>query len=473
MPLPQPHPNQQIILNSNARFRVVACGRRFGKTMIGLHEILLHAGERGHTCWWLAPTYDMAAHVWRDLKAAVAKLPGVTLHQTDLRIEFPGGGSIEVHSAHTPDHLRGPGLDFVVLDEAAFMPASVWPEVIRPMLVHSRGAALFLSTPNGKNWFYDLFRLGLPNPTAFPDEPTLTSAAAESVPSSGEQRTGLNPALPSLASNITPLAPANRPISLEPEPLAAESAPLPRVQENRVGELEVNPPYASFHFPTAANPLIAPEELAAIRRETPEYIWQSEYLAEFTDNLGQVFRGIREAATAPLQVTPDPDARYVVGMDWGKDYDYSALVTINANTRQVVAVERFNQVSWALQRGRLKALCDRWNPRVIYAEENSFGSPNIEALQREGFPVRAFKTSPGSKPALIDALSLAIERQHIALQPHEALLHELAAYRLQRLTSGGYSYSAPSGQHDDLVIALALAYYASQRSGLPILSADP
>jgi hypothetical protein len=68
----------------------------------------------------------------------------------------------------------------------------------------------------------------------------------------------------------------------------------------------------------------------------------------------------------------------------------------------------------------------------------------------------------------MDALALAIERPHIALQPHDALINELASCRLQPLASGGYSYSVPSAQHDNLVIALALAYYAAQRSGLPI-----
>lgn len=135
-------------------------------------------------------------------------------------------------------------------------------------------------------------------------------------------------------------------------------------------------------------------------------------------------------------------------------------MVIDADSRHVVALDRFTGVSWALQRGRLKTLYDHWLPAVIWAEANSIGSPNIEALQAEGLPMRAFTTTASSKPPLIESLALAIERREVALLPDEDLLGELAAYTLHALPGGGYRYTAPAGQHDDLVIALALAWYA-------------
>ena len=143
--LPKPHVEQKTILDSQNRFRVVVCGRRFGKTVLGEHAILTRAIRENEACWWLAPTYDMADHVWRDLKTAVRDLPGVQISESDLRMDFRKGGWLAIHSTHTPDHLRGAGLDFVVLDEAAFMPPDVWPEIVRPMLVERKGRALFLS----------------------------------------------------------------------------------------------------------------------------------------------------------------------------------------------------------------------------------------------------------------------------------------------------------------------------------------
>jgi hypothetical protein len=437
--LPGAHPRQKAILNSSARFRVVACGRRFGKTTIGERSILIRASDAGQACWWLSPTYAMAGHVWRDLKTAVRHVPDVQISESDLRMDFPGGGWLEMHSAHNPDHLRGAGLDFAVLDEAAFMPPDIWSEIVRPMLLERKGHALFLSTPFGKNWFYDLYLLGQhPNDfvgtryIASADDINMITIAQEGGSQRSEDR------FPPAQSNRVALAPG-----LEDD-------------------------WHSWSFPSSANPLIDPAELESIRLQTPEHIWLQEYAAEFTDSAGQVFRGIRESAVAPLNAEPVPGARYVVGLDWGRDNDYTAIVVIDTEKSAVVALDRFNQVSWSLQRGRLKAVCDRWKPVVIYAESNSIGSPNIEALQAEGLPVRPFLTTSTSKPPLIDALSLAIERRELALLPDEILLAELASYTFDRLPAGSYRYSAPPGLHDDLVIALALAWYAARHSALPI-----
>jgi terminase large subunit-like protein len=444
LPLPEPHANQVVILDSTTRFRVVVCGRRFGKTVLGEHAILTRVIRDHDACWWLAPTYDMADHVWRDLKAAVRPVPGVQISESDLRIDFPKGGWLAIHSTHTPDHLRGAGLDFVVLDEAAFMTPDIWPEIVRPMLVERKGRALFLSSPNGKNWFYQLYLLGLKTPSA-------RRLAATTAPSEG-----FSPPLYAVRPKEVPVGERG---------LGGEDAEGRRANDLKLGTLNN---WRAFHFSTAQNPLITPGELDAIRAETPERIWREEYEAEFTDDLGQVFRGIREAATAPVDVEPNPGARYVCGLDWGRENDYTAIVVMDVERRALVAIDRFNQVSWSLQRGRLKAMCDRWQPAVIYAESNSIGSPNIEALQAEGLPVRPFVTSATSKPPLIEALSLAIERRDIALLPDESLLAELSVYTMQRLPAGGYHYSAPSGLHDDLVIATALAWYAARHSSLPI-----
>jgi Terminase large subunit, T4likevirus-type, N-terminal len=167
--LPKAHPRQKEILKSKARFRVVACGRRFGKTTLGERAILIRASEKNQACWWLSPTYDMADHVWRDLKAAVRDDPEVQISESNLRMDFSGGGWLEIHSAHNPDHLRGAGLDFVVLDEAAYMFPDIWPEIVRPMLLERKGRALFLSTPWGRNWFYHLYLLGQQTPIPVAD----------------------------------------------------------------------------------------------------------------------------------------------------------------------------------------------------------------------------------------------------------------------------------------------------------------
>ncbi|MFN8374669.1 MAG: terminase family protein [Anaerolineae bacterium] len=380
------HIGQKGILTSKSRFRVVASGRRFGKTLVGQVAILFEASQ-GHACWWLTPTQGMSNQIWRDLKKLVHEYPMVEIRERDHRIDFPNGGLIAVRSAHKPDNLRGAGLDFVVLDEAAFMSAEVWAEIVQPMLLERKGRALFLSSPNGLNWFWNIYQLGLNH-----------------------------------------------------------SKPRKRS-------------WRSFHFTSYDNPLIDPAELEAIRLNTPERVWKTEYLAEFLSDSGSVFRGVREAASAPLDALPVPGRRYVAGLDWARDNDYTCIAVFDAEAKQMVALERFNGVGWELQRGRVKALYERWLPSTIWAEANSIGGPNIEALQAEGLPVRSFTTSAHSKAPLIDALALALERRELTLLPDEVLLAELIAFRMERLPGGGYKYAAPAGGHDDTVIATALAWH--------------
>src|SRR5438128_7057388 len=100
--LPKAHREQKKILSSDARFRVVACGRRFGKTTLGERSILIRAADYNQACWWLSPTYDMADHVWRDLKTAVRDVPDVQINESDLRMDFAGGGWLAIHSTHNP-----------------------------------------------------------------------------------------------------------------------------------------------------------------------------------------------------------------------------------------------------------------------------------------------------------------------------------------------------------------------------------
>ena len=127
---------------------------------------------------------------------------------------------------------------------------------------------------------------------------------------------------------------------------------------------------------------------------------------------------------------------------------------------RMVALERFREIGWELQRSRILALTERWRPALLLAEANSIGEPNLEALQHEGLPIRPFYTTARNKPPLIEALALALERDDLRIQPEPTLLAELAAYQQERLPLGGYRYGAAGGAHDDTVMALALAWRA-------------
>jgi len=153
--LPELHEGQIQVAQSNARFKVLAAGRRWGKTRLGVW-LCLEQAWRGKRAWWIAPTYAMALEGWKDLRNIGVEF-GTIIKESEKTIITPTGGMVSIKSSDNPDRLRGAGLDFVVLDECAFMKENVWAEVVRPTLTERRGGALFISTPKGYNWFSKLF----------------------------------------------------------------------------------------------------------------------------------------------------------------------------------------------------------------------------------------------------------------------------------------------------------------------------
>jgi hypothetical protein len=385
--LPRLHDAQWDIIAHPARFKVAACGRRFGKTLSAGGEAVRYAADGGRV-WWVAPTYDVSRIAWRGVDRLRRQIPGTGERRADRIMEFPGGGTIAFKTASTNVGLRGEGLDFLVIDEAAFVPELIWQEDLRPALSDRLGRALFISTPNGRNWFWRAWLRG---------------------------------------------------------------------QDSEWGD------WASWQYPTEANPYISSDEIDEARHLLPERTFQQEYLAAFLEDGGAVFRNLTACLTAQ-QRAPQPDHEYVFGVDWGKSEDFTAIAVMDRTTRQLVYLDRFNQIGWRVQRGRLASLAATWQPVAIYAEENSMGGPNIEELQAEGLPVIPFTTTANSKGPLIESLALAFERQEIGLydggEHGGTLMAELQAYTMDRLPSGRFRYGAPAGMHDDTVIALALAWEA-------------
>jgi hypothetical protein len=222
------------------------------------------------------------------------------------------------------------------------------------------------------------------------------------------------------------------------------------------------PDWQAWQYPTVSNPYIQPSEVDLQRSMLPARSFEQEYLAEFIDDAGGVFRGVADVCTLPQRTPYSGD--FVMGVDWAKSHDFTVISLIDRETKKQVFMDRFNQVSWEVQRGRLIEIYRQWKPSVIYAESNSIGEPNIEALQREGIPVRPFETTALSKTPLIDALSLAIERKELTLLNNDVQRAELQAYQMERLPSGKYRYGSPDGGHDDTVMALALAWHGCYTS---------
>lgn len=144
------------VYSSSSRFTVVAAGRRWGKTSTGLHKMVCYAASSPRQlCYFVAPTARQAAEIaWRALLENTPRELVRYERRSTLELELINGSTIKLHG---PESLRGVGLDFVMLDEFAYMPPTLWGEVIRPMLADRQGRALISSTPAGFNHFYDLF----------------------------------------------------------------------------------------------------------------------------------------------------------------------------------------------------------------------------------------------------------------------------------------------------------------------------
>lgn len=152
-------PCQSEISNNTARFRVVAAGRRFGKTFLAINEIARFARYPNNRVLYVAPTYRQAKTViWDELKAQLLERRWVKkVNESDLSITLVNNSIISVRSSDNYDALRGGKYNFIVLDECGDINPATWYQVLRPTLSDTGGHALFIGSPRGRNYFYDLW----------------------------------------------------------------------------------------------------------------------------------------------------------------------------------------------------------------------------------------------------------------------------------------------------------------------------
>lgn len=214
----QLHEGQLDIFNDPARFKVVAAGRRFGKSYLACITMLINGLQEENWAgydvtdkevYYVAPTFDQAKKIMWPLLKRLGKLEkegGViasTVENTAVATLI-NGRRISIKGADRPDLLRGVGLSYVVLDEYAFMKPDVWQQIIRPALADVEGEALFIGTPDGKNHFYDLWEYAkshgpiwkawqfesLTNPTLNPDEIKIAIESSHMTMATAKQEFG-------------------------------------------------------------------------------------------------------------------------------------------------------------------------------------------------------------------------------------------------------------------------------------------
>lgn len=161
------YPQAQIFFcDPKYRYRTVVAGRRFGKTVLAMHEVIRAVQGRGRRVAYVAPTLKQARKIfWRELKSALPR-DAVESNSTSLEMWFKDWDSlISLYGAdgENAENIRGIHLDFVVIDECKDVADHVWPQIIMPALAASdTGDALFIGTPGqANNWFLDMYTNGL------------------------------------------------------------------------------------------------------------------------------------------------------------------------------------------------------------------------------------------------------------------------------------------------------------------------
>jgi predicted phage terminase large subunit-like protein len=154
---------QQEVFKDHTRFKVVAAGRRCGKSRLATMMLLIKALEcpAGSAVLYVSPTLGQSRQIIWDSLLEIGRPVIKSAHINNLDVTLINGIKIHIRGADNPDTLRGLSLYYAVLDECAFMREDTWQKIIRASLSDRKGDAMFISTPSGRNWFYDMYKLGI------------------------------------------------------------------------------------------------------------------------------------------------------------------------------------------------------------------------------------------------------------------------------------------------------------------------
>ena len=387
------HSKQIEIFNAfkaGARFLVIACGRRFGKTMLCAFIVIWDALiNKGHNIWIVAPTFPQTDILWEMVIQYMPKEYIRQIYEGRKLIELKNGSRIWAKSADNPQALVGRGLDLIVFDEASMVPIDAW-NYMRPALGDRKGKAIFPTTPKGKNWFYDIY---MKDPKNGGDDDD----------------------------------------------------------------------YHSFHYPSMDNEFLDPTEFVKMTKDLPELMYRQEILADFIDTGGEVFRNLNKVLCNCLEY-PKPDHNYIGGIDLAKYQDFTVIMIADMDTNAIVFYERFNKLDWDYQKVRIQQVLKSYNDALAFVDSTGVGDPIVEDLQRVGCNVKAFKFTTTSKKQVIENLMKMVDDSIISIPDIPEIRHEFSIFGFEQTQFGNVRYSAPDGQHDDIVIATALCAWGLEKN---------
>ena len=209
-------PWQQSVYADPTRFKVIAAGRRCGKSRLAATTLIIEGLRcpQGSAVLYVSPTMGQSRQIIWDLLLELGREVIQASHVNNMDITLINGARIDVRGADRPDTLRGVSLTYAVLDEVADIKPDAWEQVIRASLSDKKGRAIFIGTPKGRNWFFDLWNLGQ-------------------------------------------------------------------------GDAEE---WKSWHFTTADNPLIDPNEIESAKKTLSSFSFRQEYMASFSNAGADIFK---------------------------------------------------------------------------------------------------------------------------------------------------------------------------------------
>ena len=282
------------------------------------------------------------------------------------------------------------------MDEAAYIDRNAWNQVLRPMLIDTGGWSWAIGTPSGRNWYWEEHVKAADDPNSMAWQ------------------------VPTLGVRITDTG-----LIREPHPYE--------------------------------NPDISFEEIERLFQSMPRQVFEQEILGQFVDLSGGVFRRVQEAAVLDAK-EPESGRQYIAGVDVASSVDFTVVSVIDAESKEMVYLDRFNRVDYPVLIDRLEAVYSRYRLTSMTVEANSIGRPVIDELVKRGLVIVPFTTTSATKQAIIQSLQAAFENGLIRVLDEPVLVGELLSFEAKRNASGSFSYSAPDGMHDDCVMSLAIAW---------------
>lgn len=222
------------------------------------------------------------------------------------------------------------------------------------------------------------------------------------------------------------------------------------------GKDKAHKDYAAFHYTTFDNPYLDEKTIRDEIQRIPEMVRKQEYLAEFMDDSGVVFRGVDGVMTA-IARKPEPNHLYVMGVDLAKIEDFTVIAVYDRKTNAQVYQKRMQQLEWPFQKKHIQEIAQHYNNALVILDATGLGDPIADDLIRAGVAVEPVKLTNQSKKELIEKLAIWIEQRIIRMLPIEESIIELKSFTYDVTASGNVRYNAPVGFHDDIVIAHALA----------------